>query len=130
GAYVALTTTSATLSVGTIAVNAGAGQMGRDVIIAYFDPSFVPGWARRFGGAFDDTIADIDVSGADVWAVGAMRGPVMLDTHSLGASASTDSIAIHLAATDGSVTESFSAATTGADGALALAIDGSRVLVV
>ena len=131
--FVALTTTSATLSVGSIAVNAGAGQGGRDAVIVGLDASLVPVWAHRFGGPSDDAISGMALSSPDLWVVGGMRGPAAIGSMPLPASATTDPVVIHLVATGtgaGSVSHVASVPTSGMDGALSVALDASTVYVV
>ena len=131
--FVALTTTSATLSVGGMSADASAGQAGRDVVIARLLVSGTPStisasWVHRFGGMFDDTITDLAVDGADLWAVGAMRGPAGFDTGSLGPGPTTDSVVIHFAS-GGSVAGVVSALSSGNDGARSVTLDADHVYI-
>ena len=128
--WVALTTTSATLSIGTIAVNAGVGQGASDVVIAAFDATLTARWAMRFGGLSDDAVTDIAFDGTDVWFVGAMRGPVALGSMMLATSATNDTVVVRLAGATGSVVGFTSATTSGVDGALGMAFDQTGVYVV
>ncbi len=129
-ALVVLTTTSATLSVGSIAVNAASGQGMRDVVVALLDASLVPQWAHRYGGPSDDVAGELAVGGTEAWIATGIRGPATIGTGTLPATGTTDPLMIALNATDGTFLRFVNANTSGADFAHGVALDATHVYVV